>query len=138
MESNMENRDYREEAVEEEDFGFYGSEAEEGVVKDIKGITDKVTEYTYTKLEYPCIVFRDGVSYKKHQWRILSSMVKASATDKDTALYFPDSSGLVKMGMLSGRQIESFLDLVGMENVYAYYSEGVRLEGSKLYSLCVM
>lgn len=122
----------------EDDFGFYGSEADDTDVKGIKGITDNVTEFTYTNMEYPCIIFKDGVSYKKHQWRILSNMVKAVADDKDTALYFPDTSGLVKMGMLSGRQVESFLDLVGIENVYAYYSKDTLLEGSKLYSLCVL
>lgn len=122
----------------EEDFGFYGSESDDTSVKGIKGITDNVTEFTYTNMEYPCIIFKDGVSYKKHQWRILSNMVKAVADDKDTALYFPDTSGLVKMGMLSGRQVESFLDLVGIENVYAYYSKDKLLEGSKLYSLCIL
>lgn len=123
---------------EEEDFGFYGMENEDNKVDDIRGITDEVTELTFTNMEYPCIVFKEGVSYKKHQWRILSNMVKAVAEDKDTALYFPDSTGLVKMGMLSGRQVESFLDLVGLDNVYAYYSKDLRLEGSKIYTLCVL
>lgn len=136
--SDLTNEEIVNEESVNDDFGFYGSDADEREVEEIKGITDTVTEFTFTNMEYPCIIFKDGVSYKKHQWRILSNMVKAIAPDKDTALYFPDSSGLVKMGMLSGRQVESFLDLVGIDNVYAYYSKGVMLEGSKMYSLCVL
>ena len=65
-------------------------------------------------------------------------MVKAVDSDKDTALYYRDDSGLVKMGMLSGRQIESFLELVGLESVTGYFSEKEELKGSLLYTLCVM
>lgn len=122
----------------ENDFDFYGEEAEEGKVQDIKGMTDEVTEFTYTGLQYPCIIFNSDVKFKNHQWRIIANMVKAVDSDKDTALYYRDDSGLVKMGMLSGRQIESFLELVGLESVTGYFSEKEELKGSILYTLCVM
>lgn len=122
----------------EEDFGFYGEEAEDKEVDDIKGITDEVTEFTYTGLQYPCIIFNDGITFKNHKWRIIANMVKAADTDKDTALYYRDSGGLVKMGMLSGRQLESFFELVGLDNIIGFYEEGLQLEGSKLYTLCVI
>lgn len=120
-----------------DDFGFYGEDSDNAKVGDLSGITDKVSEFTYTDMEYPCIIFNDGATFKNHQWRIIANMVKAIDNNKDIALYYKDN-GLVKMGMLSGRQVESFLDLVGVENVYAYYSKDILLKDSKLYTLCVL
>ena len=120
-----------------DDFGFYGEEDDNPEVEDLHGMTDKVSEFTFTNLEYPCIVFKEGFTCKNHKWRIIANMVKAIDSSKDTALYYRDNGGLVKMGMLSGRQIESFLDLVGLENVSAFYDENTTLTGGKIYSLCV-
>ena len=62
----------------EEDFGFYGEEAEEDKVEEIQGITENVSEFTYSSLEYPCIMFKDGFSLKNHKWKVLSNMVNLS------------------------------------------------------------
>ena len=59
----------------EEDFGFYGEEAEEDKVEEIQGITENVSEFTYSSLEYPCIMFKEGFSLKNHKWKVLSNMV---------------------------------------------------------------
>lgn len=124
--------------MENEDFGFYGEEEDESVVDDIHGITDTVTNYTYTNLQYPCIIFKEGFTLKSHKWRVISNMVKAIDKDKDTALYFKDNGNMVKLGSLSGRQVESFLELVGCENLLGYYLDGTKLEGDRLYTLCVL
>lgn len=123
---------------EEDDFNFYGEEAEEPNVEDIHGITDKVTEFTYTKLEYPCIMFKEGFSCPQHQMKVISNMVKTMNQDKDTALYFLSGGTTYKLGMLSGKQIDPLLELVGVENLVGYYDKDTRLEGDRIYSLCVL
>lgn len=125
-------------SVDDDDFGFYGEEAEENSVKDIHGITDKVSKYTYTKLEYPCIIFKSGFTCPQHQMNVISNMVRTSSPDKDTALYFENDSKLFKLGKLSGTQVDPLLELIGVENLVGYYDENTRLEGDRLYTLCVL
>lgn len=120
----------------EEDFGFYGSENDENNVKDIEGITDKVTEFTFTKLAYPCIVLKEGFNCAKHQLKVISNMVKAAGEDKDINLYFIDKGTTYKMGKLSGMQMSSFLDIVGTDNIIGFYDDGTRLEKDRIYVLC--
>lgn len=124
--------------TEEDDFGFYGEEAEENSVDDIHGITDKVTEFTYTKMEYPCIMFKEGFSCPQHQMKVISNMVKTNTPDKDTSLYFLSGGEMYKLGMLSGQQIDPLLELVGVDNLVGYYDSETRLEGDRIYTLCVL
>lgn len=126
------------EFTDEDDFNFYGEEAEERDVKDIEGITDKVTEFTYTNLEYPCIMFKEGFSCPQHQMKVISNMVKTNTPDKDTSLYFMNGGELFKLGMLSGQQIDPLLELVGVDSLVAYYDADTKLEGDKIYTLCVL
>lgn len=118
----------------EEDFNFYGNEGAENEQIE-KGITDRVTEYTYTKLEYPCILFNEGFSAPMHKLTVVSNMVKSNAGDKDISLYMRKGDDIFKLGMLSGSQIEAFLDIMGVGSVKGYLDENTLLEGDKLYTL---
>lgn len=130
--------------MRDSDFDFYDDDeleenAEcEGYKSDIAGITDEVTSYTYTNLSYPCIVFADGFSCPKHQMKVISNMVKSGGEDRDTTLYFANKNELYKLGNMSGRQVESLLDMVGTENIVGYYVDGTRITGDRMYTLCVI
>lgn len=118
------------------DFGFYGDEADEGDTKVIDGITGEVTNYTYTKLSYPCILFREGFTCEKHKLRVISNMVNTGGTNKDISLYFQQAGEIYKLGMLNGLQVKSFLEIIGVENVFGMYDADTRIEGDKMYVLC--
>lgn len=119
-----------------EDFEFYGEGTDETTVQDVKGITDKVTDYTYTNLNYPCIMLKEGFTCPKHKMKVISNMVKTSNNDKDISLYFTDDGELYRIGMLSGLQLSSFIEIVGLENIVGFFEDGTRLDGSKIYTLC--
>ena len=115
---------------------FYGRGSEE-VKVEIKGITDEVVNYTYTHMSYPCIVMKEGFKCAEHKMVVLSKMVKMSSTeDKDITLYFSIKGELYKVGKLSGSQMKAFVDIVGLENARAFYSEDKELIGDKMYVLC--
>ena len=122
----------------EEDFGFYGEEAEDDKVEEIQGITENVSEFTYSSLEYPCIMFKEGFSLKNHKWKVLSNMVKSISLDKDISLYFHDNGELLKIGKISGTQVNAFLDIVGMEGVVGYYDKYTLLETDRMYTLSII
>lgn len=106
-------------------------------VDEIKGITGKVSSFTFTGVSFPCIVFRDDVQIPKHKLLIVSNMVKSGdLNEKDTALYFNQKGSLFKIGSLAGSQIMGFLDLMGTDCVKGYVSSDEELVGGKLYSLC--
>lgn len=121
-----------------QDFGFYGEDAEKDDVKDIHGITDKVTDFTFTNISYPCLIFKEGFSCPQHQMKVISNMVKTNSSDKDTALYFINGGELFKIGMLGGNQIDPLLELVGVDKLTGYYLDGTKIEGDRLYTLCVI
>lgn len=120
----------------QEDFNFYGAEAELEETKEVKGITDDVTGFTYTNVQYPCIVFKEDFKCPKHQLKIISNMVNTVKDKKDISLYFLNGSDLYKLGELSGLQVSAFLEMLGCDAVYGYYDADTKLEGSMLYALC--
>jgi len=128
---------YYDEYYEEDE--FY-DDYNEGEISEIKGITDTVTDYTYTNLNYPCIVFKDGISIERHKVNVISNMVKGSikGIDKDISLYFSKDGQMYKLGSISGSQVSNFLDIVGLDNVSAYLSDKEELKGSLIYTLCTM
>ena len=121
-----------------EDFGFYGEDGDSEVKQEIHGISGQVTDFTYTNISYPCIIFREGFTCPKHQMQVISNMVKTVNDVKDISLYFIDKGELFKMGMLSGLQVSSFLEIIGTEKVFGYYDKDTKLENSKLYTLCMV
>ena len=110
---------------------------DEDEVDDIKGITDEVTKYTFSGLNYPCVVLRDGFVCPEHKMEVLSKMVGfSSRVAKDITLYFQDKGSMYKIGMLSSHQMKIFYDLVGEDNVIAFYDDGMELTGDKKFVLC--
>lgn len=111
---------------------------EEGTVKEIEGITDKVSDMSFTGISYPAIVFKEGFKLERHKVVVISNMVKSQAGNmsKDITLYFQNNGELYKMGTLSGFQIMSLLDIVPRDSLLAFYSDGKLLEGSLIYTLC--
>lgn len=118
------------------DFEFYGDGTDESEVKDIHGITDTVTEYSYSNLQYPCIIFVEGFKCPKHKMQVLSNMIKSKGIIKDIALYFRQSDGVYKIGEIGGIQVNSLLDCIGVDSLLGFYDESTELIGSKLYALC--
>lgn len=118
------------------DFEFYGDGTDESEVKDIHGITDTVTEYSYSNLQYPCIIFVEGFKCPKHKMQVLSNMIKSKGIIKDIALYFRQTDGVYKIGEIGGIQVNSLLDCIGVDSLLGFYDEATELSGSKLYALC--
>ena len=120
---------------------IYDGYDEDREVKEIKGITDKVTDYTFTDISFPCVIFKSGLRLEKHKVKVISNMVKSStgSLGKDITLYFAkDDSQLYKMGMLSGIQISSLIEIVGLDNLDAFYDKSTKLTGSLIYTLCTI
>lgn len=115
---------------------FYGEQSDD-VTVSLPGITDKVVNYTYTGMSFPCVILKDGFKCPEHKMIVLSKMVKMGSVEvKDINLYFSDNGELYKIGMLSGMQVKPFLDIVGVENIHAFYDDGSELKGDKVYVLC--
>lgn len=119
---------------------FYENYDEDEQIPEIQGITDKVTDYTYAKLLFPCIVLKDGIKLEKHKVMVLSNMVKSDTLgyEKDISLYLSNGSELYKLGMVGGIQVSPLIDIVGVDNIVAYLSKEKQLLGSMIYSLCTV
>lgn len=136
---NNEYNEYDNYSEDLEDEDVYDGYSEEGESKGIKGITDTVTDYTYTSLSYPCLIILKNVKLEKHKVLVLSNMVKSKITgvDKDITLYFTNTDGqLYKLGMVGGVHAMPIIDLVGRENLTAFMQENKELTGSLIYTLC--
>ena len=116
---------------------FYGGD-EEAIPADVKGGSDSVSSYTYTNLSYPCILFKEGFACPKHQLTVISNMVNSKGIDKDISIYFNKEGDLFKIGSISGRQLNAFLEIVGTDVVYGYYDAETRLKDDLLYTLCTI
>lgn len=119
---------------------IYKGYSEDSEVKEIKGITDTVTDYTYTGLTYPCIIFKKGIKLERHKVQVISNMVKSSAVGmvKDISLYFNNNEQLYKMGMISGVQVNPLIDVVGRDSLDAFLDKDTKLSDSLIYTLCSM
>lgn len=116
---------------------FYGGDDEE-VSVDVKGVSDNVSSYTYTNLNYPCILFKEGFTCPKHQLTVISNMVNSKGVDKDISLYFNKEGDLYKIGSISGKQVSAFLEIVGTDVVYGYFDKETKLVDDRLYTLCTI
>ena len=123
------------EEVDKDESSFY-DDCEESS-EDVEGITGQVSSFTFTNINYPCFIFKEGSEIPKYKLRIVANMVKSgNMQDKDTSLYFMQNGDLYKIGSLSGLQIMGFIDLIGIDNLIGYASKDEKLEGASLYCLC--
>lgn len=121
--------------ADEDESSFYGGEEESS--EEVEGITGKVSSFTFTNINYPCYIFKEGSEIPRYKLRIVANMVKSgNMQDKDTSLYFLQNGELYKIGSLSGLQIMGFLDLIGIDNLIGYADKDKKLEGTSLYCLC--
>lgn len=118
--------------------GIYEGYDENKKVEEVKGITDKVTNYTFTNMEYPCMIFKKGFKLAKHKVQVISNMVRSNTKgcEKDISLYFINNDEVFKMGNICGQQVEALIDVAGRENLIAYADEETQLTGSLIYTLC--
>lgn len=127
--------DNRVEIVDSELEFYEGGEVEE--THEIEGITGNVTDYTFTDMSCPCIIFNKGFQTEKHKFQVIQNMVSNIGKNKDISVYFINKSNeLLKIGTLSGYQVSSLIDMVGRENLRGYYDDGSELKGSLIYTLC--
>lgn len=120
---------------DKEDFGFYGEDEDQEEIRGIRGITDEVSKFVFTNVEYPFICLNADIMLPQHKWVVISKLVKQGAVSKNIAFYMIRGGELYKAGSLSGIQIKSFIDIVGIENLFGYHNKDIRLEGDKLYVL---
>lgn len=127
--------DVENEEVDEDESSFYKGCEESS--EEVEGITGQVSSFTFTNINYPCFIFKEGSEIPKYKLRIVANMVKSgNMQDKDTSLYFIQNGDLYKIGSLSGLQIMGFIDLIGADNMIGYASKDEKLEGASLYCLC--
>jgi hypothetical protein len=117
---------------------IYDGYDENKEVEEVKGITDKVTNYTYTDINYPCMIFKKGFRLAKHKVQVISNMVRSNTAgcEKDISLYFINNEEIFKMGNICGQQVEALLDIAGRENMVAFADKDTELKGSLIYTLC--
>ena len=115
------------------DFGFYGSEEDSEKIREIRGITDEVSEFEYAGMKYPCICLKDNLILPKHKWKGISNLVKQGTSSKNITVYMIREGELYEIGALAGIQIKAFIDIVGLNNMFAYHNKDTRLEKDKLY-----
>ena len=117
------------------DFDFYEGDC----IDEVEDVDEEVSNYAFTGMSYPCIIFKDDFSCPKHKLTVISNMVKSgNMSDKDISLYFHNNGELFKLGSLSGVQLGAFIDLVGVDSIDGYLEGGVKLEGDRVYTLCTV
>lgn len=118
---------------------FYKDYDEDKNPEHIKGITDVVTNYTYTNMLYPCIVFKKGFKLEKHKVNVILNMIKMNARGitKDISLYYYKKDGsMMKMGNIGGIQVMPLLDIVNRSSLEAYLDKDTELKDGLIYTLC--
>lgn len=118
-----------------DNFGFYGEKADDEEVKDIKGVTDEVSKYVFSDIQYPSICLKEDIKLPKYKWVAISKLVKQGSVNKNISFYLIRNNEVLKAGALAGIQIKAFIDIVGIENLFGFYKKDKKLEGDRLYIL---
>lgn len=117
------------------EFDFYGEESEKEEIREVRGITDTVSRFVYSDMDFPCICLKDDLKLPKHKWMLISTLVKQGNISKTIPVYLIRNGDLFKVGALSTVQIKSFIDVVGLDNMFGFYNKDKKLEGDRLYIL---
>ena len=97
-----------------------------------------VDRYSLAELEYPCLVL-NTTDFAKHKIKALSEMIKSAIDFKGETMKVYINSGqneLLSLGGVSGKQVRYVIDLLGRDNITAWYNEKTLLEGDLIYTLC--
>lgn len=114
---------------------------------DKKGITDKVSRFSTSQMEFPNIVIYNTQEHplKAHKVRVLKSMMTISeqalmnlppASASDVTLYVTDGSQVIRIGKVRASQVMPVLRLFDEEKLLGYMDAETLLEGIFLYTLC--
>lgn len=118
------------------EFDFYeGNSIDNDSVEDIRGITDRVSKYVFGDMVYPCICLREDIKLPRHKWNIISKLVKQGNGSKNICFYIIRKGEVYKAGALSGTQVKAVIDIIGLDNLFGFFSEGRELIGDRLYVL---
>lgn len=122
-----------------EELDFYeGYSSDPSQDREIEGITGTVTDYTFSKLEFPCLILKENASFPEHKLMVVSNMVKVKSNSSKINIYFKDGSDLFSIGAIVGSQVMSFIELLGEENLEGYLNSDTKVTGSNLYALSMM
>ena len=108
----------------------------EGEKNDVS--SQVVDRYSLAELEYPCLVL-NTTDFAKHKIKALSEMIKSAIDFKGETMKVYINSGqneLLSLGGVSGKQVRYVIDLLGRDNITAWYNKETLLEGDLIYTLC--
>lgn len=121
----------------EDDTGAYGEDPEDYKMPEIKGITDEVSGYTYSKMNFPAIFIKSDMHLSAAGFKVLRAMISStSVADRNIFIYNESSKGVFLIGRISALQVMNFYDLVGQDNIRVFLSSTKELLGDLKYVLC--
>lgn len=95
-----------------------------------------VERYSSTGMEYPCFILSSSVSFPKHVITALSRMIESSLDlDNLIKVYIESNSEMLSLGGISPIQVKAAIDLLGRENIEAYFSKEYLLSDDLIYVL---
>lgn len=131
---NLEGDSSQEVLVEEE----VVEESSEEVVEENTTTETTIERYSSSDISYPCFVLNGSGVFPKHVVSALSRMIESSLSLEDTIkVYVSNGDELLSLGGISSLQVKAVIDLLGRENISAYYEEGYLLEGDLIYTLSI-
>lgn len=117
-------------------FDFYGEEEEiTDLNEESLEVDSSVSAFSSIKMSYPFICIKQGVSLKKHKWEVLSKVV-SNIGNGSISVYLYRGDDVFCIGKVGKVQMDSLIQIIGLENLFGYYREDKKLEGEKLYVLC--
>ena len=113
-------------------------ESSEEVVEENTITETTIERYSSSDISYPCFVLNGSGVFPKHVVSALSRMIESSLSLEDTIkVYVSNGDELLSLGGISSLQVKAVIDLLGRENISAYYEKGYLLEGDLIYTLSI-
>lgn len=113
-------------------------ESSEDLVEESKPTETTIERYSSSDISYPCFVLNGSGVFPKHVVSALSRMIESSLSLEDTIkVYVSNGDELLSLGGISSLQVKAVIDLLGRENISAYYEEGYLLKGDLIYTLSI-
>ena len=113
-------------------------ESSEEVVEENTPTDTTIERYSSSDISYPCFVLNGSGVFPKHVVSALSRMIESSLSLEDTIkVYVSNGDELLSLGGISSLQVKAVIDLLGRENISAYYEKGYLLEGDLIYTLSI-
>lgn len=108
----------------------------EVVEATVEKVDHGVERYSSTVLSYPCFILDSSTEFPKHVISALSRMIESSLSLKNLIkVYIRNGEELLSLGGISSVQVKATIDLLGRDNITAYFEEGYLLKGDLIYTL---